>query len=152
MELGCVVMLFGVPLMIWWFIEYIRDQSKKGGQTPRMPISSSQGKYHPGVRTTGPDDLTSWALHKHPQDIEAHDYGDLSVLDADVVIHREGGVNKIVKGPDSGRILTDWEVDELEEDDEDGDTWEEDQEEEDREEDDWENGDRDDDDWDKDEF
>ena len=26
-------------------------------------------------------------------------------------------MNKIVKGPDRGRILTDWEVDEMEEDD-----------------------------------
>jgi len=39
------------------------------------------------------------------------------VLDADIVIHREGGVNKIVKGPGKERILSDWEVDELEEDD-----------------------------------
>jgi len=116
MELGCVVLLFGVPIMIWYFIEYIRDQSKNASRTRGASIYSGQGKYHPRVRTTGPDDLTSWALHKHPQDIEAHDYGDLSVLDADVVIHREGGVNKVIKGPDKGRILTDWEVDEMEED------------------------------------
>ena len=59
------------------------------------------------IKITGRDDLTSWALHKHPEDIDAHDYRDFSVLDADVVIHREGGVNKVFKGPDRGRILTD---------------------------------------------
>jgi len=37
MELGCVVMLFGVPIMIWWFIEYIRDQSKTTTSPIRRP-------------------------------------------------------------------------------------------------------------------
>jgi len=61
------------------------------------------------VKITGSDDLISWALHKHPADIDAHDYSDPSILDADIIIHREGGVNKVVKGPDKGRVLTDWE-------------------------------------------
>ena len=118
MELGCVVMLFGVPILIWYFIECIRDQSKStNSPIKRPPISPDLGNYNKNVRITGPDDLLSGSLYKLPQDIEAHDYGDLSVLDADVVIHREGGVNKVVKGPDRGRILSDWEVDELEEDD-----------------------------------
>jgi hypothetical protein len=57
------------------------------------------------VKYTGRDDLTCWALHKNPEDIEIHDYRDYSILDADVVIHREGGVNKIVKGADVVHIF-----------------------------------------------
>lgn len=116
MDLGCVVFLFGVPILIWWFIEYIRDRSKSNNSQSRES-TFSPGLSNQNVKITGRDDLLSGSLYKHPEDIDAHDYRDFSVLNADVVIHREGGVNKVVKGPGKGSILSDWEVDELEEED-----------------------------------
>jgi hypothetical protein len=111
MELGCVVFLFGVPIMIWMFIEYIREHSKNTYPPPKTSsLYPNLRDYNQKVKVTGRSDLTSWALHKHPQDIDAHDYRDFSMVDDDVVIYREGSVNKIVKGPDRGRILEDWEV------------------------------------------
>lgn len=108
------------------------------------------------VKYTGRDDLTSWALHKHPEDIEIHDYRDYSILDADVVIHREGGVNKIVKGADVGRIFSDEELFVMEQDatddfeiEEGEEEWEEEGEDEDWEEEgeDWDEEEDDDEDW-----
>jgi hypothetical protein len=117
MELGCVVLIAMGFIIIISLIQSISDKlNKTSGQTGNPTIYTSSNNYNGKVRITGSNDLTSWALHKHPQDIEDYDYSNPSVLDADVVIHREGGVNKVVKGPDKGRILTDWEVDELEED------------------------------------
>ena len=49
------------------------------------------------VKVTSREDLTSWAIHKYPGDYEGRDYRNLSALDADVVIHREGGINKVVQ-------------------------------------------------------
>jgi hypothetical protein len=118
MELGCVVFLFGVPIMIWMFIEYIREQSNRRNGRSKTPTSYPYlSKYDQKIKIAGRNDLTSWALHKHPEDIDAHDYRDFSVLDANVVIHKEGGVNKVVKGLEKGRILSDWEVDELKKED-----------------------------------
>jgi hypothetical protein len=113
MELGCVVAIaMGVVILVYIVQSISSKSSKPHGRTGDSSILDDSSR----IKITGRDDLTSWALHKHPEDIDAHDYRDFSVLDADVVIHREGGVNKVVKGPDRGRILTDWEVDELEED------------------------------------
>ncbi len=110
MELGCVVLItMGVVILLYIMQSISGKSNKPYGRTGTFTGSSR-------IKITGRDDLTSWALHKHPEDIDAHDYRDYSVLNADVVIHREGGVNKVVKGADRGRILSDWEVDELEED------------------------------------
>ncbi len=113
MELGCVVAItMGVVILLY----IMQSISGKSNKPYSRTGSSTTFTGSSRIKITGRDDLTSWALHKHPEDIDAHDYRDYSVLDADVVIHREGGVNKVVKGPDRGLILTDWEVDELEED------------------------------------
>ena len=96
----CLALAFFVIVVIVIYIQ------KHTGTTP------SSHSSNPQVRITGRDDLTSWALHKHPQDIDVIDYRDRSVLNAAIVIHRDGGVNKVVKGPNEGRILTDREVDE----------------------------------------
>jgi hypothetical protein len=83
------------------------------------------------VLFTNRQNLTSWALHKQPGDITPSDYINYGAINAaDTVIHRECGINKIVKGPDAGRILSDWEVDDYLKDDED-DFWEDDDDEED---------------------
>jgi len=80
MELGCVVFLFGVPIMIWMFIEYIREHSKSTYNPPKTSsLHSNLHNNNQKVRITRSNDLTSWALHKHPEDIEVHDYRDFSV-------------------------------------------------------------------------
>jgi hypothetical protein len=61
------------------------------------------------VTYTQRSNLTSWALHKQPGDIQSSDY--VIPPSGDVVIHREGGVVKIVKGPGAGRVLSEWELD-----------------------------------------
>jgi hypothetical protein len=61
------------------------------------------------VTYTQRNNLTSWALHKQPGDIQPSDY--MIPPSGDIVIHREGGVVKIVKGPGAGRVLSEWELD-----------------------------------------
>ena len=68
------------------------------------------------VRFVGEDNLKSWALHKYKEDIDIYDFSDTSAFNGvDTVIYRgqglDKGINKIVNGPDRGRILSDWELD-----------------------------------------
>jgi len=70
--------------------------------------SSTTNQTRRSVTFTQRNELTSWALHKQPGDIQQGDY--ILPPSGDVVIHREGGVVKIVKGPGAGRVLSEWEL------------------------------------------
>jgi hypothetical protein len=69
-----------------------------------MPVKRPQKK----LTYTQRNMLIGWALHKQPGDIELHDY--IIPPDGDIVVHREGGVVKIVKGPGAGGVLSEWEL------------------------------------------
>ena len=68
------------------------------------------------VKLVGEDNLKSWALHKYKEDIDTHVFTDTSVFNGgDTIVYRgqglDKGINKILNGPDRGRILSDWELD-----------------------------------------
>jgi hypothetical protein len=110
MEVCLALVIFAIIIIVIVAQDLSNKISSRssGGSTTLPGIANQNSK----VRITGRDDLISWALHKHPEDIDTIDYRNTSVQDADVVIHRDGGVNKVIKGPDKGRILTDREVEE----------------------------------------
>jgi hypothetical protein len=108
-----VVVGFGFLIFVVFGIEALMDRirGKSGGDTGSAYYYSPD-KPKPGVVITRPENLTSWALHKYPEDIELHDIADgIATSFADTVIHRDGGINVIIKGRDKGRKLENWEVD-----------------------------------------
>jgi hypothetical protein len=106
----CLALVFFVIILIVVNIDNLIGISSSQSSVGSNSLPRIAGQ-NPRVKITGREDLTSWALHKHPQDIDIHDYRDVSVTNADIIIHREGGVNKVVKGAARNRILSDREVD-----------------------------------------
>lgn len=134
MDLGCVVLAGSFIFIIAFLILDRQNPRKSIGRriTPTTLTSdntfnnsyiqesgptalTSTGSPQHKVKITGSDDLISWALHKHPADIEANDFINSSIYyKSDYIIHRDGGVNTVIKGPGKGRVLTDWEMDRYE--------------------------------------
>jgi hypothetical protein len=87
--------------------------SRSGDKPPLIPysrdsLSYSNLRFGKTITYTERNNLIGWALHKQPGDIQLNDY--IIPPSGDVVVHREGGIVKIVKGPGAGRVLSEWEL------------------------------------------
>jgi LytS/YehU family sensor histidine kinase len=111
-DLIFVIIILPVIMVVY---SYLLARNRKSKTAASMSYSynsapqtytNSESTYgrHKTVILTKRNELTSWALHKQPGDVQLNDY--VIPPSADVVIHREGGIAKIVKGPYVGRILS----------------------------------------------